>query len=62
MHERQIELFTEWGNRWYDLKRTGAAASVLGTEKTGYTANAALYPVPLTQLQDDVNLKQNPGY
>jgi hypothetical protein len=62
MHERQIELFTEWGNRWYDLKRTGTAAAVLGAEKTGYTANAALYPVPLTQLQDDVNLRQNPGY
>jgi hypothetical protein len=62
MHERQIELFTEWGNRWYDLKRTGTAAAVLAAEKTGYTANAVLYPVPLTQLQDDVNLKQNPGY
>lgn len=62
MHERQVELFTEWGNRWYDLKRTGMAATVLSAEKTGWNANAALYPVPLLQLQDDVNLKQNPGY
>ena len=23
MHERRIEMFSEWGNRWYDLKRTG---------------------------------------
>ncbi len=21
-HERQVELFTEWGHRWFDLKRT----------------------------------------
>ncbi len=62
MHERQVELFTEWGNRWYDLKRTGTAASVLGSEKTGFTTNAELYPIPQTELQNDVNLKQNPGY
>ena len=62
MHERQVELFTEWGHRWYDLKRTGMATTVLTTEKTGWNANAALYPIPILQLQDDVNLKQNPGY
>lgn len=62
MHERQVELFTEWGNRWYDLKRTGMAGTVLSAEKTGWNTNAALYPIPLVQLQDDVNLKQNPGY
>lgn len=62
MHERQVELFTEWGNRWFDLKRTGQAGTVLSTEKTGWTTDAALYPVPITQLQDNVNLKQNPGY
>ncbi len=62
MHERQVELFTEWGHRWYDLKRTGQAGTVLGAEKTGWNANAALYPIPIVQLQDDPNLKQNPGY
>jgi hypothetical protein len=62
MHERQVELFTEWGHRWYDLKRTNQAGTVLGAEKTGWTADAALYPVPVAQLQNDVNLKQNPGY
>jgi hypothetical protein len=62
MHERQVELFTEWGSRWYDLKRTGLAGTVLPAEKSSWTASAALYPVPLLQLQDDVNLNQNPGY
>jgi len=62
MHERQVELFCEWGNRWYDLKRTGTAATVLGAEKTGYTANAALYPIPQSQILLDNLLIQNPGY
>jgi len=62
MHERQVELFTEWGHRWYDLKRTGQAGAVLGAEKTGWTADAALYPIPKSQLQSNIYLKQNPGY
>jgi hypothetical protein len=62
MHERQVELFCEWGNRWYDLNRTGTAASVLGAEKTGWQANAALYPLPQAQIQADAQLVQNPGY
>lgn len=62
MHERQVEMFTEWGSRWYDLKRTGLAATVLGAEKTGFSPTAELYPVPQVEQQNDVNLKQNPGY
>jgi starch-binding outer membrane protein, SusD/RagB family len=62
MKERQTELFTEWGNRWYDLKRTGMAAAVLGTLKTGWQPNAALYPIPAAQLILGINLVQNPGY
>lgn len=62
MHERQTELFCEWGNRWYDLKRTRTEAAVLGTEKTGFSANAALYPIPQTQIQLNNMLTQNPGY
>ena len=62
MKERQTELFCEWGSRWFDLKRTGTAAAVLGSEKTGYTADAALYPLPQSQLLLNNQLKQNPGY
>ena len=62
MHERQVELFCEWGNRWFDLKRTGTAAAVLGAEKTGFTPNAALYPVPQSQILLNNSLTQNPGY
>jgi len=62
MRERRVELFCEWGNRWYDLKRTGTAAAVLSAEKTGFSANAELYPLPQTQIQLDNLLIQNPGY
>jgi len=66
MHERQTELFCEWGNRWFDLKRnvtaSTSAATVLGAEKTGYSTNAVLYPIPQTQIQLNNLLIQNPGY
>src|SRR5699024_10275826 len=31
LHERRVELFTENGQRWFDLKRTHHAAKVLST-------------------------------
>lgn len=62
MHERQVELFTEWGNRWFDLKRTGTIDAVLSVEKPGWKPNEALYPVPRSQRQYNANLTQNPGY
>ncbi|MBS1601498.1 MAG: RagB/SusD family nutrient uptake outer membrane protein [Bacteroidetes bacterium] len=62
MHERQVELFCEWGNRWYDLKRTKTIDAVLGAEKTGWKPAAALYPVPTAERQANPFLTQNPGY
>jgi len=68
MHERQIELFAEWGHRWYDLKRTGeidAVMSVVTPQKVGgssWNTNQQLFPIPLNELGTDPNLTQNPGY
>ncbi len=62
MHERQTELCFEWGNRWFDLKRTGTAGTVLSAEKTGWKSTAELYPIPQAQIQLDNMLTQNPGY
>lgn len=62
MKERRTELFCEWANRWYDLKRTGTAAAVLGAVKTGYIPEAALYPVPQAQRDLNNQLSQNLGY
>jgi starch-binding outer membrane protein, SusD/RagB family len=62
-HERQVELFVEWGHRWLDLKRTGQASSVLSANKGMLvTNNMLLYPIPVGELRTDPNLSQNPGY
>lgn len=65
LHERQIELFCESGQRWYDLKRSGKINAILGAEKPGIwpaDGHAALYPVPNDQIQLNSNLNQNSGY
>lgn len=62
MKERQTELFTEWGNRWFDLKRTGLAETVLKPVKPSWQATAELFPVPQEQRKRNPFLDQNPGY
>ncbi|MES2329964.1 MAG: RagB/SusD family nutrient uptake outer membrane protein [Bacteroidota bacterium] len=66
LHERQVELFTEWGHRWLDLKRTGqvdAVMSVVTPQKGGlWNTNWQWFPIILTELQKDPNLLQNSGY
>jgi starch-binding outer membrane protein, SusD/RagB family len=66
LNERRVELFTEWGHRWLDLKRTGAVDSVMNTStpKKGGTwlDYKQWYPIPITELQEDPNLVQNSGY
>jgi len=65
MHQRQLELFTEWGDRWLNLKRTKTIDIVMGTDgacalKGGqWNTNAQLYPIPLYDLQSDPNLILN---
>lgn len=68
MHERQVELFTEWGHRWLDLKRTGNVDVIMGvvtpfkTNGAGWQSYQRLYPLPLTDIQSNSSLSQNPGY
>lgn len=69
LHERQVELFTEWGHRWFDLIRMGAVDSVMGNpvnackSKNGtWDDHSKLYPIQSTELGNDPNLVQNPGY
>jgi len=47
--ERKVELFSEWGHRWFDLKRTGRANSVLGIIKPLWQSTDILYPLPLSE-------------
>jgi hypothetical protein len=60
--ERRIELFCEWGHRWLDLKRMGDVDAVMGPLKSGWSATDALYPIPQSQVLNDPNMTQNPGY
>ena len=61
-HERQTELFTEWGHRWLDLKRTGSIGEILSPIKPNWTSTDSLYPIPITEIKNDPNISQNPGY
>lgn len=61
--ERRIELFAEWGHRWFDLKRTDRVNAVLSDVKGNkWQTSDQLYPIPISELELDPNLKQNPGY
>ena len=74
VQERRIELFSEFGHRWYDLKRLPGLSNPSGsladevmpaaTAAKGGTWNDEweLYPVPLTDMEADPKLVQNPGY
>lgn len=61
--ERKLELFTEWGHRWLDLKRWGKSTEVLAPIKTKWNATDTLYPIPRSEINKNMNLKpQNAGY
>lgn len=68
--ERRVELFTEWGHRWFDLKRwpgiinvnATRADEVLGAMKPDWQSTDQWYPVPRIELQLNTFLVQNPGY
>lgn len=70
-HERQVELFTEWGHRWFDLKRTNRIDAVMTgmtPVKNGNTAQwqsfRSLWPLPAGEVANAPGLRghQNPGY
>ncbi len=60
--ERKLELFGEYANRWFDLKRTGKADEVLVPLKSTWKTTAQLYPIPEAQILLNYNLIQNLGY
>jgi hypothetical protein len=69
LHERQVELFTEWGHRWLDLKRLNQINSVMGApgNVTGFkggiwSSYLQFFPVELSELEADPELDQTAGY
>lgn len=66
LHERQVELFSEFGHRWLDMKRSNTIDAVMSsaaTQKGGvWNSNKQLYPIPLYEIQHNSSLIQNEGY
>ncbi|WP_295771946.1 RagB/SusD family nutrient uptake outer membrane protein [uncultured Mucilaginibacter sp.] len=64
--ERQTELFTESGHRFFDLKRTGTIDAVMAivapTKPTTWSSYLALWPIPSADIIQNPNIKPNPGY
>ncbi len=60
--ERRVELFGEWGHRWYDLIRTGKALDVLKPLKPEIDQNDLVFPIPLPAMRTNPFLVQNNGY
>ncbi|MGS2765017.1 RagB/SusD family nutrient uptake outer membrane protein [Sinomicrobium sp. M5D2P9] len=58
--ERQRELFTEWGHRWFDLIRTGTATENIS--HGDWVSKNFLFPIPQSELEKNPNLNQNIGY
>jgi hypothetical protein len=68
LNERRHELFSEWGQRWFDLKRTGKIDEVMSVV-TPIKANGVpwksyqqLLPIPVSEILLNQNLTQNSGY
>lgn len=66
--EQRIELFTEWGHRWLDLKRTGKVDEVMA-KVTPKKSNGGIwksyqqyYPISSFELQSNPSLTQIVGY
>jgi len=63
LNQRRFELFTEFGHRFFDLKRTNQLDAVLAGVKPGWNSTDRLWPLPELELNANPNLNpQNPGY
>jgi starch-binding outer membrane protein, SusD/RagB family len=55
-NERRHEFAFE-GHRWFDLVRTKRATVILGIDE-----DHTLFPIPLSEMTTNKEIKQNPGY
>lgn len=63
MRQWKYEFFTEQGQRWFSLIRSGTAEDVLSPIKSGWKPTDILFPLPASELVLNPNLNpQNPGY
>ncbi|HWW42752.1 RagB/SusD family nutrient uptake outer membrane protein [Pedobacter sp.] len=68
LKEKRIELFSEWGHRWLDVKRTGEVDKVMA-KVTPKKSNGGVwksyqqyYPINTYELQSNPSLTQTVGY
>ncbi|MBZ9731113.1 RagB/SusD family nutrient uptake outer membrane protein [Salegentibacter sp. JZCK2] len=59
--QRRKELFTEWGHRWFDLKRSGNIDTAFHSNPT-WEMTDSFYPIPSEEISKNPNLIQNDGY
>ncbi len=63
MEERRHELFTEFGHRFFDLKRKGLLNALMPLIKPSWKSYMGVLPLPETELFSNPNLNpQNNGY
>lgn len=62
MQERRLELFSEFGHRFFDLKRTGRLDIVLSAKKPQWKTSCRVLPIPQSELLLNSNLTQNADY
>lgn len=62
MQERKVELFSEWGHRWFDLVRSGTATTRLSLIKPFWKTTSVLYPISSDEIAGNRNITQNEGY
>lgn len=66
LHERRAELFTEWGHRWFDIKRSNLFNAIMQeaeiTKGGVWASYKSLYPIPNSEIIRNTKLTQNPGY
>lgn len=62
LQERKLEFFTEYGHRFFDLKRNNSLNDKL-SKKPGWNTEDILWPIPDSELLINPNLlPQNKGY
>lgn len=63
LNQRRFEMFGEFGQRFFDLKRTNQLDTVLQVSKPGWNHDDQLWPIPAIEFIANPNLNpQNPGY
>ncbi|MBK0368251.1 RagB/SusD family nutrient uptake outer membrane protein [Flavobacterium agrisoli] len=63
LEERKLELFSEYGHRFFDLKRNGQLDQALSTLKPGWNTTDRLFPLPQNEINlNPTLLPQNDGY